>query len=66
MKTIARIILVLVALFITLGMFGAFDNSGSSVARQKREICLQSLADAAPGAEKRTAREMCNAMGVKP
>lgn len=52
--------------FIALGLLDAWDGPNGSTYNQKREACSRAWHDAAPGDEKRTARAMCDALGVKP
>ena len=64
-KFIFLTLLWLFLLFVALGMAGAWDST-ESPEHHKQEACRRGWEDAAPGAEKRTARAMCDAMGVKP
>lgn len=57
---------IMAAGFVTLGLLGAWDAPASSDRADRQAACSRAWQDAAPGEEKRTARAMCDALGVRP
>lgn len=56
----------LLAAFVTLGLLGAWDAPAKPGRADRQSACSRAWHDAAPGPEKRTARAMCDALGVQP
>lgn len=67
LKVLAASVAMMFAGFVVLGLLGAWDAPASSSPKAARqEACSRAWNDAAPGQEKRTARAMCDALGVTP
>lgn len=69
MKTAMIIIVIIGTLLAAFGVFmliGVLAGSATAPRTGAQEVCSRSWQDAMTSAEKRTARQMCDAMGVRP